>query len=171
MSTVLRHDGPPPRRAGFVAARPAAVRLTRRTLAHRAGGEVQHVDRRERLGEKVEGAELHRRHCVLDRAVGRDDDRRHLDARTLRLTQQVESGESRHAKIGDQEIDAARLEPRQALFPGSHPFDREAAPGEHLRQPGPHAGLVVHHQNAPCLRHDSLASSRLSGKCTVKVAP
>ena len=80
-------------------ARPARARM----LAH----QVQEIGRRERLGEEVERAELHRRDRVLDRAVRRHHHHRQAGMPLLHRRQQLGAGHARHPHVGEHERVAA----------------------------------------------------------------
>ena len=70
-------------------------------LLERAADEQQQVIRIDRLGEEVERPFLHRRHGVLDAAVRRHDDDRHVGVDFLRGAQHAEPVPFGQAEIGE----------------------------------------------------------------------
>ena len=111
----------------------------------------------ERLGREVVGAVLHRLHGFLDGAEGGQQD--HVDVRHDRLggPQELEPGEARHPEVGDDEVDAAGLNPFQRRSPVRGEHHPIAFAGQGALEALPQAGVVIGDEQSRGLSHPSLA--------------
>ena len=78
-------------------------------LLERAADQQHQVIGIDRLGEKVERAFLHRRHGILDAAVGGHHDHRHVGIDLLRRAQHAEAVAFRQSQIGQHQRRLALL--------------------------------------------------------------
>ena len=102
----------------------------------------------DRLGQVVVGAFLHRFDGGLDRALRRQQQRRHVGALLLQRAQQGEPVHARHHQIGD---DDGRPEGRDFLerfFAVARRLGDEAPRLDELLEPDPRGGIVFDDQHA-----------------------
>ena len=148
-ANTLRSDGSSPTSCG-APRRTASSSFSSRfsvtmpALLERARHEQQQVIGIDRLGEEVERAFLHRRDRILDAAVGRHHDDRHVGVDLLRRAQHAEAVAFGQPQIGQHERRLALLQHAARPRAGRAPRARHgpAAPA--------HAGASS--AASPCLR-------------------
>ena len=130
-----------------------AVLLDQRAALERLPDHAQELGTLERLGQKIDGAVLHRADSLLDRAEGGEEDDVHVGRHFLGQLQQLEAGQSGHPEVREQEIDAALAQPVQRGLTVGSEDDAVALARERALEAQAHRLVVVCHKQRRLVRH------------------
>src|SRR5881397_4144984 len=126
---------------------PAVVAAQQHGVHHAAHDQAQLVVV-EGLRHVVDGAELHRLHGDLLRAVGGDHDDRQVRVDAARVLEHLHAADAVHAEVGDDDVEAPDLDAPERLLAAPRRLDVVAFLAEQSLQGEHHRLLVVDHQDA-----------------------
>src|SRR4029453_10931717 len=159
------HDALEPVRLGHLREQPAMIAPQQDAFHDPARDDAQRVVV-EGLRDVVGGAELHGLHGRLLGAVRGDHDDRQVGIEPTGTFQHVHPAHAVHPQVGDDEVEAAGLDPRQRLLAAGRRLDLVAFLREEAAQRDQQRLLVVDDEDAS--RH---GAHRGSGRLTANSVP
>ena len=116
-------------------------------MFHGAPNDRRHFIGVDRLGKVVVGSRFHRLHGCVDGSEGGEHDDEGLRVLRAGLLEQFESGHSRHAEIGNDEVEGPELQEGQSLLRGGRDGDFIAVLLQLSLQNPAQTGVVVDYEN------------------------